>query len=112
MDFSVRRITGTLLLIVNLQLTGYALQRETKKQPHIILIIADDLVSIIILSLCYEPLDQWSAVLLDSGPHSQIKKRVHGPDKNKHFIYLSLKLFTMKKNNVLNHMSDADHCYR
>jgi len=53
MDLSNSRITGILILIVNLQLTDYVLPRELKKRPHIVVIIADDLVSIIILCLCY-----------------------------------------------------------
>lgn len=53
MDLSNSRITGILILILNLQLTDFVLLREFKKQPHIVVIIADDLVSIIIVCLCY-----------------------------------------------------------
>ncbi|XP_060859382.1 arylsulfatase B-like isoform X1 [Metopolophium dirhodum] len=43
MDLSNSRITGILILIVNLQLTDNVLLRELKKRPHIVVIIADDL---------------------------------------------------------------------
>jgi len=49
MDLANSRITSILILIVNLQITDFSLPQELKKQPHIVLIIADDLVSIIIL---------------------------------------------------------------
>jgi len=51
MDLFNSRITGILILIVSLQLTDCI--QELKKRPHIVVIIADDLVSIIILYLCY-----------------------------------------------------------
>lgn len=43
MDLANIRITGILILIVNLQITDNVLLRELKKRPHIVLIVADDL---------------------------------------------------------------------